>query len=79
MVSTVLFFIVLVVVLAGLLVAIAAVAAAWLDDGAPARLRRRFEQHVREAEREIGAIGRRTQEAILAEAWRRARNKRPGA
>jgi hypothetical protein len=74
-VSTVLFFIVLFAVLAGLLV-VAAVTA-WLDDGAPAR-RRRLEHRVREAEREIDEIGRRTQEAILAEAWRRARNKRPG-
>jgi hypothetical protein len=52
---------------------------AWLDDGEAAARRWRNEQRAREAEREIDEIGRQTQEAIMAEALRRARNKRPDA
>jgi hypothetical protein len=40
---------------------------------------RQIDRRMWEAEREIEEIGRRTREAILAEALRNARNTRPGA
>jgi hypothetical protein len=41
--------------------------------------RGQIDRRMWEAEHEIEEIGRRTREAILAEALRRARNTRPGA
>ena len=65
------------VLLAALVFVVVAAVTAWLGDGSSAR-HRRIEHRAHAAEREIDEIGRRTQEAILAEAYQRARSRRLG-